>query len=508
MAINLVKLENDLKNAPDQAIVGYVQNPSGQVPTYLALAELERRKRMRQGAMASQGGEQPSVADQLVAESQPQPQMGGIADIPVQNVGNEESYAAGGIVAFEDGGEVQRFNERGFVKLSPEQLKKLTPQQLSEYYRNALAYGEAKSMLGAAAMDPAAYGFTTYADRMREESGLQSLAPKKESAAVAAIPNEFAPQTQVQPQVQPQQPQTGGVNAPPRGPSMGISGLPTWESPKLNEYEVAPYEALRGEKPTQEGVMSLMEAERASRGIAADPYAPLIKDIQAEKGQLKDQFKQDAWMRLAEFGATLASTPGSFGAAIGEAGKKVIPNVIADKKEYKKVERELNKEVNQMALAREGMLEARMKGDMDKYDREQDRYTQAETKVLDMRNKNVDLFNAAAMKGAEKSFEAKMEGFKESQATGRTSMQVAAQDRATSETRKQAVARSMLETAMKPILAGLKQQMVDDETAYAEAFDQALRKLPKDMQAVLGYAPQEPTKGSTIRFDAKGNPIK
>lgn len=114
--MNIVKLQDDLKSVPDQSLVGYVQNPSGQVPSYLALSELQRRKKMREQAQGAQGqGQQPSVAEQLVAETQPQvPQ--GIAGIPVSNVGSEEAYAAGGIIAFEDGGEVPSYADGGSTR--------------------------------------------------------------------------------------------------------------------------------------------------------------------------------------------------------------------------------------------------------------------------------------------------------------------------------------------------------------------------------------------------------
>ena len=125
-----------LKGAPDQALVGYVQNPSGQVPTYLALSELQRRKEMRNTYQANKP-EEKSVAEDLVQESQPQPQpgiaalpegqpmqqamqpppempvaqmaQGGLADLDVGDMYNENNYANGGIVAFagKDGSEVK-----------------------------------------------------------------------------------------------------------------------------------------------------------------------------------------------------------------------------------------------------------------------------------------------------------------------------------------------------------------------------------------------------------------
>ena len=45
--MNIIKIQDQLKSVPDNTLVGYVQNPTGQVPTYLALSELQRRKEMR-----------------------------------------------------------------------------------------------------------------------------------------------------------------------------------------------------------------------------------------------------------------------------------------------------------------------------------------------------------------------------------------------------------------------------------------------------------------------------
>jgi len=159
MALNLVKLQDDLKNAPDQALVGYVQNPTGQVPTYLALSELERRKRMREGAQAQQGGgEQPSVAEQLVAESAPPP-MEGVAALPVPDdmysaaQGGIVGYADGGMVAFEGGGIVQRFTEGKEVLSLEEQLRRLQAQRRKDatarYWAEQERAGNERGVYGA-----------------------------------------------------------------------------------------------------------------------------------------------------------------------------------------------------------------------------------------------------------------------------------------------------------------------------------------------------------------------
>jgi len=131
--MNIIQLQDRLKGVPDQALVGFVENPTGEVPTYLALGELQRRKDMRERYQANKQPE-PSVAEQLIQETkpqgiatmmpgmtppnqgvgtpQPQPEMtpnmmasSGVGALPAGNIG--QNYAGGGIIAFEDGGEVE-----------------------------------------------------------------------------------------------------------------------------------------------------------------------------------------------------------------------------------------------------------------------------------------------------------------------------------------------------------------------------------------------------------------
>jgi hypothetical protein len=116
--MNIVKLQNELKGVPDDALIGYVQNPTGTVPSYLALSELQRRKEMREKYQAAQP-EKTTVAEDLAAPPQPQgiaamqqPAQApvaepGLAGLPVPDqMFSGQGMAAGGIVAFDDGGYV------------------------------------------------------------------------------------------------------------------------------------------------------------------------------------------------------------------------------------------------------------------------------------------------------------------------------------------------------------------------------------------------------------------
>ena len=134
---NIVKLQDDLKGIPLKNLIMYVQNPNGQVPSYLALSEIKRRKDMEQRAMAEQNAPAHlSVAEELTAPrqnigpqfdtpqsmmaAQKQPQQGlpsippqqlaqgGIADLDPGDMYDDKNYASGGIVAFADGGDTEK----------------------------------------------------------------------------------------------------------------------------------------------------------------------------------------------------------------------------------------------------------------------------------------------------------------------------------------------------------------------------------------------------------------
>jgi hypothetical protein len=113
--MNIIKIQDELKGVPDNALIGYVKNPTGNVPSYLALSELQRRKEMRAKYQQAQP-EKSTVAEDLTQPAQPQgglaalaknatpqgaPTSQGVADLPVdENMYQEQNFANGGIVSF------------------------------------------------------------------------------------------------------------------------------------------------------------------------------------------------------------------------------------------------------------------------------------------------------------------------------------------------------------------------------------------------------------------------
>ena len=116
MPMNIMQLQKSLEMLPDQSLAGYVQNPSGEVPQYLVLSELSRRKKLRDGAaMANAHPAQSTVRDDLVGQ--------GLGALPAQGEGAEQAYATGGLVAFADGGNVGlRYGYRAPGQFTPEEI--------------------------------------------------------------------------------------------------------------------------------------------------------------------------------------------------------------------------------------------------------------------------------------------------------------------------------------------------------------------------------------------------
>ena len=81
--MNIIQIQDRLKGLPDTDLVNYVEQPMGEVPIYLALGELQRRKEMRERYQADQTPP-PSVAEQLVAEAKPKPMQMGLGSMAPQ----------------------------------------------------------------------------------------------------------------------------------------------------------------------------------------------------------------------------------------------------------------------------------------------------------------------------------------------------------------------------------------------------------------------------------------
>jgi len=385
--MNIVKLQDDLKNVPDNALINYVQNPSGQVPTYLALSELQRRKKMREQASGAQAqGPQPSVAEQLVAESAPQ---AGIAGIPVTNIGNEDAYATGGIVSFAEGGDVQGYATKGFVELTDEELRRLSPAEQVDYNNRKYAASRQDILsgakkIGAAGLDvltlpgralynaasdifsakgellnrfagrqlvdtapaPGYTSMTPFYDmwiRGNPENADQQAPVQTAQTTPAVVDNTYIDQLLAQQNKNIIANDTGSQfktppagPRPPAAPSTAPTGLQTLVAPKMEyvpmaEADRTPLVDARGEMDKYMGL------------IGEDPYATKAAERISKMEQANELYKQQfPWLALAEAGFGMAAGTSPFALQnIAEGGQRGVTALARGRKEVDEQEEKI-----------------------------------------------------------------------------------------------------------------------------------------------------------------------
>jgi len=118
--INVNQITSELAKMPDHALQQYAaMHKNDPYTVTLALSEANRRKQMRMGAQGAGAMPQPKVVDQDIAQmfapqQQALPEDSGIGQLPAQNM---QGMAGGGIVAFDDGGQVPGYAEGVFTGL-------------------------------------------------------------------------------------------------------------------------------------------------------------------------------------------------------------------------------------------------------------------------------------------------------------------------------------------------------------------------------------------------------
>ena len=65
--MNIIDLQEDLKDFPDKRLMDEMQRPTGSAPQFLVLSELQRRKRMRDDFKRQEASNMPTVAEEMIA---------------------------------------------------------------------------------------------------------------------------------------------------------------------------------------------------------------------------------------------------------------------------------------------------------------------------------------------------------------------------------------------------------------------------------------------------------
>lgn len=118
--MNILEQEDLIKGLPDQALFQQAENPTGEVPQFLVISEIQRRNDMRKRFEASEPQPQSTAAERIVREglgafmppqnSLPPPAMPAPPSTSVSHLEGSsplmgQGMAAGGILSFKEGGD-------------------------------------------------------------------------------------------------------------------------------------------------------------------------------------------------------------------------------------------------------------------------------------------------------------------------------------------------------------------------------------------------------------------
>jgi hypothetical protein len=341
--IDVNKITSTLAKLPDQQLQQYAQmHKNDPYIMALAMSESNRRKELRTAGQGAQGmQEQPKVVDQMVAEMAPQqlPEDQGIGQLPA----GEMNFAGGGIIAFADGGDVERFN--GSQSQFVQDLMGL-PQQYTEYQQrireeDALRAESDRRMAEAKRQRLEARQKTSFANYLfgspeREAEGLAEL--KQLSTAPLGAPAKSG--TMPEPgYTRPGMLYDPRLNTPPTQPVVAAPAAPiadTGRRAKPTADLATLYQDILGKQnfqdPAAEASLQLEAQERAN--AAADRQA-IARDAERFKDAYKgredrlaereaDIGKQkgtNTGLAFLNAGLAIMSTPGGLATAIGKGAQ-------------------------------------------------------------------------------------------------------------------------------------------------------------------------------------------
>jgi hypothetical protein len=308
--MNPAQLAETLKTVPDQHLVQAVQGSIPSTPGYLALAEMKRRESLRGGQAMGQAP--------MTTVAQDQQQQMGIGGLKPQG------FAAGGVVSGGPGEEPPLF---GLLRRLGSSIQ-TGNQQLEQWLaaRGMPRYGR-RNPTQEELMAP--YVPREPQGLMRAGGGEPPQGPMVPIPEITVAGDKPAPAP-----VQGVVPKSGGTKvgiagvASSGGPSPAVPALP-----EAQDITAKDPNELLGKVPTSKILEDL------AKQAQIDP-----KEFERRRGESKEQ-------ALARFGAALASRPGGFGGAFGQAVNAGLDYNNAAQKEIRGDEKDAQKTLRDIKLA-------------------------------------------------------------------------------------------------------------------------------------------------------------
>jgi hypothetical protein len=319
MAMNPQNVLSSLRMMSDQQLQQYAAMHKNDPFIFpLAFQESQTRKQMRAESQQAQAVPQEKVADQALASmaAEPMPEEVGIGQLPAQNL---EGMAAGGIVAFDEGGEVPRYNGQtgSWIDQLPEDawLRKMIENRrkglplvnVQPLDRPLLDIQPPQRVVpGAVAAAPAMkmgdnLGAT---DASLGAAGVAALAAADKAAPGAALVDQRG-----RPVVAPPPAKAPAISSTPFKPAEA----PTIASAKdiagqlldSNSYKA---EIEKYQKAEEDAVTAAREARKEGKpaGKAYEEYESMLRKETEDLGKQKDSASAEAWLTagLAVLGGT------------------------------------------------------------------------------------------------------------------------------------------------------------------------------------------------------------
>jgi hypothetical protein len=352
--MNLVQIQERLKDMPTQAIMSYANGMNPEVPPYLALGELNRRKQMEQKSvqaptgtvkdnieqqmstmqmqaakqrqMAQQMAQQGAQAQMPVPPGVPEPQMqampedSGVATLPT----GEMNFGSGGIIAFanKEGKQLVEDEDRAMMDLQTE-----IEYREREARQKKLEADRAKSMAEVANQsftnpgmqnDPRLVGKTPPAET------LGTLPPPPRNIPPGGIVNVVPPQV-TQQNVQPPPPPQAPQQAAPASPLLDILKTRIAETtPALPDYETE-----RAAAAAKNPLLNMQQGKKLEAGIAG------LRQGYGKQQETFDKNEEAAaraalWQGLIEGGESTRGIRGKGLAGLGTgAGKSFLASMAS-----------------------------------------------------------------------------------------------------------------------------------------------------------------------------------
>jgi len=378
---NLVQQENRLRTVPDAALREMLlrMGQTGQVgsPEYLlAAGEMQARKNARQQAQMGQPQQPPVIADLLsgvdmqgmMPQRPPQPQgqpmpMGpeeaGVAALPAQNLEglDQPQYADGGIVAFQGGGPTVGGEFGDIRPLIQRGIAGSQSFDADVMRRRALSRQVVQKFAG----DPTKRDIINQVDRLsvpQLESLLAADTPVS-TPSLATTPTTPGDLRRLEAAAgDPYVTQPAPVVKPPLPDDKGIAAL---AAPKPSSYADLMSQAsqfagqIGPEAETAPTIQEAVAQQKQAMQEAGFDFG-LIKDqiaqVRAEKEQSKSDRKEAVNLRLLEAGLGIMAgeSPHAF-VNIGKGAAPALKGLSDDIKEIKKIDRERDKAMRDLAVA-------------------------------------------------------------------------------------------------------------------------------------------------------------